>query len=131
MVLNSIINFFMKIQKLVTLIIGVGLVGGAILLASMPAWKTRSYVPPVTTTPASTSTYSLADIASHRDEKNCWTLVGGVVYDLTSWIAAHPGGDQAIISMCGKDATQAFADQHGGQRRPEQILKTFQIGTLK
>jgi cytochrome b involved in lipid metabolism len=53
------------------------------------------------------------------------------VYDLTSWIDQHPGGAEAILSMCGRDATTDFENQHGGQRRPENELQGFEIGTYK
>jgi cytochrome b involved in lipid metabolism len=53
------------------------------------------------------------------------------VYNLTSWINSHPGGSRAILGMCGKDATTAFLNQHGGQKRPEQELATFFIGNYK
>lgn len=88
---------------------------------------------PATTSPqgSSTTTYSLPDVAQHKDASSCWTVVRGKVYDVTSWINQHPGGAQAIRSMCGEDATAAFTDQHNGQRRPENELATFQIGILK
>lgn len=85
---------------------------------------------PVAPVTAST-TYALSDIASHKDASNCWTVVRGKVYDVTSWIKQHPGGERAILFMCGKDATSAFEPKHGGQERPESELASFQIGTLK
>jgi cytochrome b involved in lipid metabolism len=52
------------------------------------------------------------------------------VYDLTAWISKHPGGERAILSICGKDGSAAFNDQHGGQRRPANELSGFKIGTI-
>lgn len=75
-------------------------------------------------------TYTLANVAEHKDATSCWSVVNGVVYDLTSWIANHPGGKKAILSICGKDGTQAFSGKHGGQERPETTLASFKIGTL-
>ncbi len=75
--------------------------------------------------------YTLADVAAHADENSCYTTINGNVYDLTQWIFAHPGGAQAILSICGKDGTDAFMAQHGGQGRPERELATFLIGVLK
>lgn len=85
------------------------------------------------TTPATVTdekTYSMADIAQHPDKNSCWSTVNGIVYDLTAWIPRHPGGPARIISMCGKDATERFTDQHGGDQRPEKMLATFKIGVL-
>ena len=85
----------------------------------------------VTTGVASGSSYSMADVAAANIKTKCWTAIGGNVYDLTSWITQHPGGQGAILSLCGKDGTAAFNAQHGGQARPEQELKSLLIGTLK
>ena len=53
------------------------------------------------------------------------------MYDVTSWISQHPGGEQAILGLCGIDSSDAFNGQHGGQRRPATELASFKIGILK
>lgn len=84
------------------------------------------------TTPTTTAkTYSLAEIKTHNTKASCWTVVNGSVYDVTSWISKHPGGQMAITSMCGIDASAAFNGQHGGQARPVSELASFKIGALK
>ena len=98
---------------------------------------------PVTTKPGTTTTkpvttatatqaknYTLAQIAQHPNAQSCWTAVNGGVYDVTSWINQHPGGSEAILGMCGRDASADYNDQHGGERRPANELATFKIGTL-
>jgi cytochrome b involved in lipid metabolism len=76
-------------------------------------------------------TFTMADVAKHATKASCYSAVNGSVYDLTSWISAHPGGAAAIISLCGTDGTAAFMAQHGGQARPEQELASLKIGILK
>ncbi len=84
-----------------------------------------------TSTPTSTAkTFTLAQVATHNSEPDCYSAINGKVYDLTAWIHQHPGGDRAILSICGKDGSAAFNDQHGGQSRPENILSGFEIGIL-
>ena len=83
-----------------------------------------------TTTPPAASGYTMADVAKHATRSSCWTAVNGNVYDVTAWISQHPGGANAILSMCGKDGSAAFNDQHGGQRRPASELASFKIGAL-
>ncbi|MFA6256899.1 MAG: cytochrome b5-like heme/steroid binding domain-containing protein [Candidatus Paceibacterota bacterium] len=78
-----------------------------------------------------TNEFSSSDVALHADSTSCWTIVRGNVYDLTGWIVKHPGGEQAILGLCGKDGTTAFENQHGGMEKQEQILATFKIGILK
>lgn len=75
-------------------------------------------------------TYTLSEIATHKDATSCWTTINGNVYDVTSWINQHPGGSAAILSLCGIDGSMAFNNQHGGQRRPANELAGFLIGTL-
>ena len=75
--------------------------------------------------------YTLADVAKHNNASSCWSAINGNVYDLTSWISKHPGGQQAILSICGIDGSAAFNDQHGGQSRPANELAGFSIGVLQ
>ena len=82
-------------------------------------------------TPSKTpSGYTMAEVAAHNNSASCWSAINGNVYDLTSWIGQHPGGQQAILSICGKDGSAAFNAQHGGQRRPANELAGFKIGAL-
>lgn len=81
------------------------------------------------TTPTA-GTYTKAEVATHNSASSCWSIVGGVVYDLTSWIKKHPGGSQAILSICGKDGIAAFTGKHMGDQKPEAMLATFKIGVV-
>lgn len=87
---------------------------------------------PSGTAPAGPKTYTSAQVAAHNTSSSCWTIINGNVYDLTTWIFQHPGGEGAILSICGVDGTQAFEGQHGRQRdtRPQQLLAGFKVGTL-
>ncbi|OHA17724.1 MAG: hypothetical protein A2664_03875 [Candidatus Taylorbacteria bacterium RIFCSPHIGHO2_01_FULL_46_22b] len=90
-----------------------------------------------TTTATSTSstqsnvkTYTFAQVQTHNTSASCWATISGKVYDLTSWISRHPGGQAAIKSLCGTDGTAEFSGQHGGQPRPASELSGFLIGNL-
>ena len=90
---------------------------------------------PVTTNPVPTNavqvkTFTIAEVATHADLTSCYSIINGSVYDLTSWIPKHPGGERAIKSICGKDGTDGFNGKHGGKPQQESILATFKIGTL-
>ncbi len=75
--------------------------------------------------------YTLSEVKLHNTKASCWTAVNGSVYDVTSWISRHPGGAQAITSLCGIDGSSAFNGQHGGQARSASELASFKIGVLK
>jgi cytochrome b involved in lipid metabolism len=88
--------------------------------------------PTTPTTPVSTvKKYTMEQIATHNTPTDCWAAVNGGVYNLTNWIAEHPGGQFPIISMCGKDGTTMFLNAHGGQGDPARELATLKIGDLQ
>ncbi len=115
----------------VVVIIGAGaLVFG---LSGNPAnGPVASQSPVVSPTPISSGqkSYTLANVAEHKDGSSCWSTINGKVYDLTAWINQHPGGPSRILSICGKDGSSAFNTQHGGQARPANELTNFYIGNL-
>jgi len=80
-----------------------------------------------------TKPLSLKEISQHTSASDCWMAIEGKVYDLTSFIANHPGGDQ-ILAGCGKDATSMFNlrpnDGTSHSQNARDILARFQIGTL-
>lgn len=89
--------------------------------------------PQVTKSPAATTgpkAFSLADVSVHSNATSCYSAINGSVYDLTAWIKQHPGGAGKILSICGKDGSSAFSNQHGVNQKELNILATFKIGTL-
>lgn len=93
---------------------------------SAPAQNTQTQ--PIT---PSVTTFTMAQVASHNSAASCYTTVGGVVYDVTSYVSKHPGGQSAIKSICGVDGTAAFSGQHGGQGKPSSVLAQFKIGVVQ
>lgn len=74
--------------------------------------------------------YTLEDVAANNSVDSCWSVVQGQVFDLTNWIAQHPGGPEAVISMCGTDSTEIFEVQHGLSGEPADILSQYWLGPL-
>eukprot|EP00298_Acanthocystis_sp_HF-20_P015104 c21029_g1_i1.p1 GENE.c21029_g1_i1~~c21029_g1_i1.p1 ORF type:complete len:652 (-),score=297.84 c21029_g1_i1:656-2566(-) len=64
-------------------------------------------------------TYTLADVAKHNTEKDCWVVVNGEVLDVTKFLPDHPGGKKAILLYAGKDATEEFNMLH----KPDVVQK--------
>lgn len=87
-------------------------------------------VPTPTPAPTGPKSYTMAEVAKHKTQSDCWSAIDGSVYNLTTWIAEHPGGSDAIVSICGIDGSSAFNDQHSGERRPASDLAGFKIGVL-
>lgn len=100
------------------------------MVQTKQAVQTQS-IPQKTTEPKKTSSgYTTADVSIHNSVDSCWSIINGNVYDLTSYISRHPGGERNILRICGKDGSSAFEGQHGGESRPENILASYKIGSL-
>jgi cytochrome b involved in lipid metabolism len=76
------------------------------------------------------ASYTMAQVSANKSAAKCWSVISANVYDLTTWINAHPGGEGSIISLCGTDGTQDFLAMHRGQSKPESRLKAFLLGPL-
>mmetsp|Transcript_4627 Transcript_4627/g.6485 ORF Transcript_4627/g.6485 Transcript_4627/m.6485 type:complete len:82 (-) Transcript_4627:102-347(-) len=55
---------------------------------------------------------SAEEVTKHSSEQDCWVIVGEEVYDVTNFMADHPGGKKAIMLFAGKDATEEFDMLH-------------------
>ncbi|CAL1128826.1 unnamed protein product [Cladocopium goreaui] len=69
---------------------------------------------------------SLADVAKHNTKADCWVVVDGQVLDVTSFLSEHPGGELAILTFAGKDATEEFNMIHPpdviGKYAPDSVI---------
>lgn len=85
--------------------------------------------------------FSASEVSKHNSEQDCWLIISGSVYDVTEFIATHPGGKE-ILRGCGQDATTLFTTrttEEGetvGSGTPHSSsatsqLETFKIGTLQ
>lgn len=116
-----------------------------VLIVILGFWSTRSQPsqPTSTATPLpnatvsakpsptiSATSFTAAQVAQHNSAASCYTIINASVYDLTSFVSQHPGGDRAILSICGVDGTASFEQQHGGSRRQETLLAPMKIGVL-
>merc|ERR1719405_347782 len=52
--------------------------------------------------------YTMAEVAKHTSEDECWVVLHGRVLNVTSFLKEHPGGVLAIMTFAGKDATEEF-----------------------
>ncbi|KAL6662024.1 hypothetical protein ACP70R_001408 [Stipagrostis hirtigluma subsp. patula] len=73
--------------------------------------------------------YTMEEVSKHNTRKDCWIIIKDKVYDVTSYVEEHPGGD-AILNNAGGDSTEGFfGPQHG--TRVFDIIEDFCIGELK
>jgi uncharacterized membrane protein len=112
----------------VTVLAGVAVLGLTFLTGHSGAQSVWEGKLQATSSSATSATYSAADVKNHSDAKSCWSIINGNVYDLTEWIAKHPGGEGTIKALCGIDGSAMFDSQHGGENRPVSALITYKIG---
>ena len=80
---------------------------------------------------AATTPYTLADVALHNTQADCWTAISGQVYNISPLMNTHSGRASVLIPTCGKDGTSTYNGQHGGVVRILNIMNsTYQIGLL-
>lgn len=51
------------------------------------------------------------EYAKHTNNLDCWLLIDGRVYNTTTFLAEHPGGDDVLLKYSGIDATKPFDHQ--------------------
>merc|ERR1719482_2509882 len=51
---------------------------------------------------------TMAEVAKHTSETDCWVVLHGRVLDVSKFLKEHPGGVLAIMTFAGKDASEEF-----------------------
>lgn len=103
---------------------------GALGASATTSTQSKSSTPKPTTSAKTSTSLTLAEVAKRNTPADCWAVVSNTVYNLTAYIAAHPGGAANITNLCGTDATQAFSNQHGTTAKPNNTLAGFAIGAV-
>jgi cytochrome b involved in lipid metabolism len=69
-----------------------------------------------------------AEVAKHNKRDDCWLVIDGKVYDVSEYVAEHPGGD-SILKNAGSDSSAGF---HGPQHPPRvhDLVEDYRIGDL-
>ena len=78
--------------------------------------------------------FTLEEVAKHNNRSDCYLIISNKVYNVTSFIPLHPGG-QAILQGCGTDATTLFETRPMGSGTPHSqnarnLLQSYYIGNL-
>ncbi|KAG1755383.1 cytochrome b5-like heme/steroid binding domain-containing protein [Suillus lakei] len=70
------------------------------------------------------------ELKAHSTKDSLYVLIHGEVYDVTTFIDEHPGGDDVILAEAGKDATQAFEDV-GHSDEARDLLPPLLVGDFE
>ena len=72
--------------------------------------------------------FTPSQVAKHNKPDDLWIIVKGKVYDVTTYLPVHQGGD-AILKYAGKDATKGvYGPQHPST--VPKLLERYCIGDL-
>jgi 4-hydroxysphinganine ceramide fatty acyl 2-hydroxylase len=76
--------------------------------------------------------YTREDIAVHNTASKCWVSRRGKVYDITTFLKDHPGGDDVILEHAGKDVEEVMKDkmEHEHSESAYEMLEEYIIGRL-
>ncbi|OIT06087.1 PREDICTED: cytochrome b5 [Nicotiana attenuata] len=79
--------------------------------------------------PTLTKLFTMEEASQHNTKDDCWVVIDGKVYDVSSYLDEHPGGDDVVLSATGKDATDEFEDA-GHSKDARELMEKFFIGEL-
>jgi len=70
------------------------------------------------------------DVASRNTTQSCYVTLGPKVYDVTSFLGDHPGGEDLVLEYGGKDVTEIMGDEisHSHSDVAYEILDDCLIG---
>ena len=84
---------------------------------------------------STTKIYRRADISSHNNlDSGIWVTYKNGVYDITSFLANHPGGRERLMLAAGKDLSEFWTipayRQHFRSPLAFELLEDMRVGTL-
>mmetsp|Transcript_10039 Transcript_10039/g.12350 ORF Transcript_10039/g.12350 Transcript_10039/m.12350 type:complete len:136 (-) Transcript_10039:47-454(-) len=70
------------------------------------------------------------ELAKHTSSDDLWMAIYGKVYDITSFLDDHPGGDEVLKDTAGRDATVEF-DDVGHSDEAVDMMEQYYVGELE
>ncbi|KAF2398708.1 putative cytochrome b5 [Trichodelitschia bisporula] len=73
--------------------------------------------------------FTYAEVAEHSTKKDLYVVVHDKVYNVSSFVDEHPGGEEVLVDVAGQDSTEAFEDV-GHSDEAREILDGLEVGVL-
>ncbi|XP_054164477.1 cytochrome b5-like [Oppia nitens] len=73
--------------------------------------------------------YTLSQVSEHCHYNDCWLIIYDLVYDVTNFLAEHPGGEYIVMESAGRDATLVFRGSRHSKDATD-MLDKYCIGIL-
>lgn len=74
--------------------------------------------------------YTMCEIRRHCTSESAWLVAGGYVYDATTYIRMHPGGENSILKKCG-GIVDCMQDLHFHSSKGQKLWRKYRIGRVK
>uniref|UniRef100_A0A0B7JUK1 Cytochrome b5 heme-binding domain-containing protein n=1 Tax=Bionectria ochroleuca TaxID=29856 RepID=A0A0B7JUK1_BIOOC len=68
-------------------------------------------------------------VASHSSKDDLYLIIRNKVYNASEFVAEHPGGEEVLLEIAGRDATEAYEDV-GHSEEADEILVDLFVGEL-
>ncbi|KAK5109218.1 hypothetical protein LTR62_007200 [Meristemomyces frigidus] len=75
-------------------------------------------------------TYTYDEVQQHRSASSCWVVLYGNVYDVTTFLPNHPGGQKIILQLAGTDATEEYDPVHPPGTLEESLPPSAKLGSF-
>ncbi|XP_035508410.1 cytochrome b5 [Morone saxatilis] len=73
--------------------------------------------------------YTLEEVRVHNICNDTWLIIHDKIYDITTFLEEHPGGEEVLLEQAGADATESFEDV-GHSTDAREMLQQYFIGEL-
>ncbi|KAJ5136652.1 cytochrome b5 [Penicillium atrosanguineum] len=74
--------------------------------------------------------FTLEEVTTHNTKKDLYMVIHDKVYDCSSFVDEHPGGEEVLLDVGGQDGTEAFEDV-GHSDEAREILEGLLVGNVK
>ncbi|KAL7582549.1 cytochrome b5 [Lactuca sativa] len=74
-------------------------------------------------------TFVFSEVSKHDTVDDCWLIIAGKVYDVTTFMDDHPGGQEPLLAVVCKDATKDF-EVLGHSDEAKEMMKKYCIGDV-
>ncbi|WWC62859.1 uncharacterized protein I303_105457 [Kwoniella dejecticola CBS 10117] len=72
---------------------------------------------------------TLAELKEHNTPDDAWSVFNGMVYNITPYLPFHPGGEDELMRVAGRDGTKLFMLTHSWVNL-DFMLKECMVGVL-
>jgi len=91
--------------------------------------KSKKEITKIVNRKSITAIYTAEEVAKHCTKEDCWMIIRGNVYDVSSYFDYHPGGHQSLLNFAGKDGTENV--EYHSSKMMYLLNNYFYIGKLQ